>query len=578
MNELEEEQTSRPYGKHFRRSDAGNISQAAMPATDDDDLADGGDYDSVARSAGLMTILIIISRLTGFVRTWVMGIAFGVSFLASSYNIANNLPNMLYELVMGGMLVTAFLPIYLEARNKGGVEGANRYVGNLLSILLVFLGLASVASVIFAPALIWTQSFMSSPEEMDTATWLFRIFAFQILFYGLSSVFSGVLNAHRDYFWSNFAPVLNNIIVIIGFALFPVLDPINSQLALTVVAVCTTAGVFVQMACQIPALSKFGVHPRLHIDLHDPMLRRTVSLGVPTILTTICTLITASVQNAAALGVEPEIGASIVAYARLWYTLPYALISASLNTAIYTELARDAAAGFIDSVRNGVSHGIAQQFFLLIPFAFYLIVFSFPLNLVYCSGKFDLEGVTHVSEFLAFLAPSLPLYAVTMLMQKACSALRDMKAYAVVIALGAVAETACALGMGVYAGGGMPWIALSYFVSYGVSTIGALIWLSWRLQGFYGATIARGIAFGIGLGALGAFGGWGVLTALETFVGPLVTSLPSGATATAPLWQTVAYIAVAGIASLIITFVPAMLLDVPEARMFKKLLGRFIRK
>ena len=131
--------SKRPGGRHFSPSNSRlkerheavaeerprRASREGVAAGAEDDFQGSGDYESVGRAASLMTGLIIISRITGFARTWVMGIAFGVSFLASSYNIANNLPNMLYELVMGGMLVTAFLPVYMEARRSGGREAAN---------------------------------------------------------------------------------------------------------------------------------------------------------------------------------------------------------------------------------------------------------------------------------------------------------------------------------------------------------------------------------------------------------------------------------------------------------------------
>ncbi len=575
----------RPEGKHFARLaddqrpvPAESARDKARDAAADDDFSGGGDYANVGRFAGLMTGLIVVSRVTGFVRTWVMGIAFGVSMLASSYNIANNLPNMLYELVMGGMLVTAFLPVYLEARKNGGDEAANDYVGNLLSVLLVILGIASVAATIFAPGLIWTQSFMSGGSgEMDLAVYFFRFFAIQMLFYGLGSVFSGVLNAHRDYFWSNFAPVLNNVVVIASFALFPVVEGVNQQLAVTLLAVGTTAGVFVQMACQIPALAKHGVRPRLHIDLSDPLLRKTVSLGVPTLLATLCTLVTTSVQNSSALAVQPGSGASVIAYARLWYTLPYALLSVSLNTALYTELARDAAADAMGAVRDGMSRGIAQQLFFLIPFALYLIVFATPLNMIYCSGRFDFEGVELVSEYLRFLAPALPLYGVCMLMQKGCSALSDMRPYAVFMTLGALSQVAWSLGLGVSMGGGMPLIAFSSCVFYIVANAGALVWMRRRLHGLRLKVILHGAFTGLVLGFAGAAAGGGVLYLLEQVVAPLTTVALDGTVQTAPVLRVFVYVAVAGLVSLAVTFVPAVVLKLSEADMLTSLVRRLKR-
>ncbi len=545
--------------------------QGEHPA--DDDILGGGDYASVGRSASLMTGLIIVSRVTGFIRTWVMGLVFGTSLLSSSYSIANNLPNMLYELVMGGMLVTAFLPVYLEVRRNKGREGAERYVGNLLGILLVVLGLLSLAATVFAPALIWTQSFMSSGEEMDTAVLFFRFFAVQVLFYGLGSVFSGVLNAHRDYFWSNFAPVLNNVVVIASFLSFPLLENVSQMLAIVVLAAGTTLGVFVQMACQVPALKKYGIRLRPHIDLSDPALRQTLSLGIPTLIATLCTFVTASVQNSAALAVQPETGAAVISYARLWYTLPYSLLAVSITTALYTELARDAAAGDDASVRRGISSGIGQMFFYLAPFMFYLIVFSTPLNMVYCAGRFTLDGVALVSEYLVFLATALPFYGIFVLMQKACSALMDMRPYVVSCVVGALAQVVVALLGGVQLGWGMPAIALSTTAFYVFSCAGTLVWMRRRLGGINLKGIAHGLFWGVALGALGAAAGAGVLQLLQTFAGPLVVD-----GASVSMLKVLLYVVVAGVASLIVTFGPAVALKLPEAGMVSAIAGRFSRR
>lgn len=554
-----------------------SVAGAESSNAEEDDLT-SSDYEQAGRSAGMMTVLILVSRLTGFVRTWAMGAALGLSLLSSSYQIAYNLPSMLYELVIGGMLITAFLPVYLEVRRERGVEASNDYVGNLLGILLVVLGIASIVATIGAPAVIWTQSFMSSDAgQMDTAIYLFRFFAIEILFFGLGSVFSGVLNAHRDYFWSNFAPVLNNLVVIGSFAAFYVMDEIlhvPAFYSVTTLAVGTTLGVFIQMACQIPALAKHGVHPRIHVDFHDPNLRKTLALGIPTLAATICAFVTASVQNAAALSVQPETGASVVAYSRLWYTLPYALFAVPITTALYTELARDAARHDDDAVRTGVARGIAQMLFILIPFALYLIVFSQPLNMVYCVGKFDLEGVALVSEYLCWLAPALPIYGVCVLLQKSCSALMDMKPYAFSTVLGALAlVTVCMVG-GVTLGGGMPVIAFATSAFYIVAIVITLAWMRKRLHGLQLGTMARGLFFGIVLGGLGAAAGWGTLQLLQMVMGPMVVETAQGLVA-APILKTVAYIAVAGIVAMAVTFAPGVVLNLPEASMFTSILRRF---
>lgn len=536
--------------------DSRQHTEVSPQSQDDVDDMGSSDYSTVGRSAGLMTILTIVSRVTGFIRTWAMAAAIGMSLLSSSYQVANNLPNMLYELVMGGMLVTAFLPVYMGVRREQGREASNEYVGNLLGILLLVLGGISLLGTVFAPGFIWTQSFLSGDGgSMDTAAFMFRFFAIQILFYGLGSVFSGVLNAHRDYFWSTFAPVLNNVIVIASFMGFaPVSAQFGERAGIILIAAGTTLGVFVQMACQIPALSKHGVHPHIHIDFKDPALRQTIALGIPTLLATVCMFVSTSITNAAALVVQPETGPSVIAYARLWYTLPYALIAASLSTALYTELSHDAQEKDYDSVRTGISRGVAQMLFFLIPFALYLIVFARPLNMIYCAGKFDESGVALVSEYLVYLALSLPLYGVVVLMQKSFSALLDMKPYSRYCLYSAIGQAGSVLLFGVALGYGMPAIALSYVVDYVILVGCSLWWLRRRLHGLQVTSILHGGFFGLLLGGLGAATGAVVMWALEHFVGALGGSI----------LVTLCYVCVAGIVSLAVTFGLAVAFKMPE--------------
>ena len=536
--------------------DSRRHTEVSPQSQDDVDDMGSSDYSTIGRSAGLMTVLTIVSRVTGFIRTWAMAAAIGMSLLSSSYQVANNLPNMLYELVMGGMLVTAFLPVYMGVRREQGRDASNEYVGNLLGILLLLLGGISVLGTVFAPGFIWTQSFLSgNGGSMNTAAFMFRFFAIQILFYGLGSVFSGVLNAHRDYFWSTFAPVLNNVIVIASFMGFaPVSAQFGERAGIILIAAGTTFGVFVQMACQIPALGKHGVHPHIHIDFKDPALRQTITLGIPTLLATVCMFVSTSITNAAALVVQPETGPSVIAYARLWYTLPYALIAASLSTALYTELSHDAQEKDYDSVRTGISRGVAQMLFFLIPFALYLIVFARPLNMIYCAGKFDESGVALVSEFLVYLALSLPLYGVVVLMQKSFSALLDMKPYGRYCLYSAIGQAGSVLLFGVALGYGMPAIALSYVVDYVILVGCSLWWLRRRLHGLQVTSILHGGFFGLLLGGLGAAAGAGVLWALERFVGALGGSI----------LVTLGYVCVAGIVSLAVTFGLAVAFKMPE--------------
>lgn len=192
----------------------------------------------VGRSAAMMSVLVIISRLTGFFRTWGQAYALGVTVTASCYSVANNLPNQLYELVVGGMLVTAFLPVYLSVKKRLGTKGASDYTSNLVTLVLVIMGAVTVLGLVFAYQVVFTQSFSANSDfDSDLAVYFFRFFVIEVVLYSLDSIFSGVLNAERDYFWSSAAPIFNNFVTTASFFAYAFLVPTNPRLALLILAV-----------------------------------------------------------------------------------------------------------------------------------------------------------------------------------------------------------------------------------------------------------------------------------------------------------------------------------------------------
>ncbi|MDD5926450.1 murein biosynthesis integral membrane protein MurJ, partial [Ellagibacter isourolithinifaciens] len=396
---------------------------------------------SVGASAALMSVCVLFSRITGFLRTWAMAFALGSSFLSSSYQVANNLPNMLYELVMGGMLVTAFLPVYISVKKKSGTKAGNAYASNLLTLVTIFLGVLSVLCMIFPAQVIYTQTFYSDQSSSALATFFFQYFAIQLVFYGASSIVSGLLNANRDYLWSSIAPVANNVIVIATFLMYAAIAPINSDAALFVIAIGNPLGVFVQMAIQLPALKRNGIRLRPRIDLHDPALRDTLAIGGPTFLVMIISFATVSVMNAASYCFAVD-GPSILAYSRLWYTLPYSFLAIPITTAMFTELSEMKAEGDMKGVVSAITNGTAQIMFLLVPFALYLAVFSVPLVTLYHVGAFTMENIQSISSYLVVLAFALPFYGVSSYLQKVFSSLRKMGVYAALNFLAGIVQVA----------------------------------------------------------------------------------------------------------------------------------------
>jgi len=280
---------------------------------------------SVARSTALMSIATLFSRATGLIRTWAMAFALGNSLITSSYQVANNMPNVIYELVAGGLLAAAFLPVYMLEKERGGEKSGNEFANNLLNITIVVLGILSILATIFAPQVIATQTFTVSEdaEVYQRAVAFFRIFAMQIVFYGIGGIVTGLLNANRVFFLPSMAPAVNNVIVTAAFFAYIPLSSINFELAIMVLAIGTTVGVAAQFLIQIPALIKLGFKYRPHINLKDPALIEALKIAAPTLLYIVGTMVAFSCRNAFSLQAG-ENGPSTLLYAWTWYQLPMA--------------------------------------------------------------------------------------------------------------------------------------------------------------------------------------------------------------------------------------------------------------
>lgn len=521
--------------------------------------------DSVERSAALMSALVIVSRLTGFARTWAQAFAVGATVLASCYEVANNLPTQIFELVTAGMLVTAFLPVYVSVKKRLGRGAANDYVSNLTSIVLVLTGLVTLVSFIFATQIIWTQSF-SAADEFDAAlsAWFFRFFVIEIVLYALSTIFSGVVNAERDYLWSSLAPIFNNLVVMGSFLGYGALAGSRPALALAILAIGNPLGVLVQVLLQVPSMYRHGIRLRWHIDLHDPALRDTVQIGVPSIVIMVAGFVTNSFHMNAFLSFT-AIGASIGSYAMLWYNLPYAVFCVPIMTVLFTELSDYYAADDLERFFGTVTSGIAKILFLLIPFSLFLAVFSDHLVAIISSGRFDQDAAELCSYYLSWRALSLPAYGITMYLQKVCSSTRRMNVY--VAATVFVSLLQIVLVQFVAPVTGLWMVPFSSFVFYAVFDVILLLWLKRAFGRISLRQVLGGMLRSTALGLLGSLVAVALIYGISLVRGPFAWTMGQG----------VLICVLAGIPAVLVTYGVAVLLRLPESSTITTIARRLLK-
>ena len=388
---------------------------------------------SIARSTALMTVATLCSRATGLIRTWAMAFALGNGLITSAYQVANNMPNVIYELVAGGLLAAAFLPVYLSQKEKFGREGGNAFANNLLNLTIVVLGVLSILATVFAPEVIATQTFtVGNTAEVTTyAVAFFRIFAIQIVFYGIGGILTGLLNANRVYFLPSIAPALNNVAVIVSMFAYVPLSATNPDLAIMVLAVGTSLGVALQFVIQIPALIKQGFVYKPTINLRDPALIEALKIAAPTFVYVIGTMVAFSCRNAFSLQAGDN-GPSTLLYAWTWYQLPYGVVAVSLSRALFTEMGDAVAKDDWPALRRHVQSGIANTLMLIIPMAGLMCVLSVPIMQLFRAGSFSAEDVRFVASILSLWVVTLPFYSILMLLYNVFASIRKFMTFAMV--------------------------------------------------------------------------------------------------------------------------------------------------
>ena len=433
---------------------------------------------SVARSTALMSVATLGSRVTGLVRTWAMAFALGNSLITSAYQVANNMPNVVFDLVAGGLLGAAFIPVFLLEREQKGKDGGNAFACNLLNLTIIVLGVLSIVCSIFAPQLIATQTFTMGEfdEVVELSVLFFRIFAFQIVFYGISGIITAVLNANRVYFLPALAPAINNVFVIVSFFLYIPISATDQRLALIILGVGTTLGVAVQAIIQIPALIKSGFKWSLHVTLRDPALIEAMKIALPTMLYIVGTLVAFSCRNAFSLETGDN-GPATLLYAWTWFQLPYGVVSVSLSRALFTEMGEASAKNDMGAMRELVNTGISGNLLLIIPLAGLMLVLGYPIMELFQAGAFNASDVGYVAAILTFWVVSLPFYAVLMFMYNAFAALRKFGRFALVSTVMVLVQCALYFVLVRYTFLGLHAIPFADLVYYGGCCIILLIML-----------------------------------------------------------------------------------------------------
>ena len=524
----------------------------------------------LVRSTAAMAVGTTLSRFTGFLRVAAMAFALGVAEtrLADAYNVANNIPNIVYELILGGILTSVFVPVFVQQVQSRSREDAWRSAQAVMTVAVVVLGLVMLVGILAAPWIVKLYTLRvpaaDRAELQPLATFFLRIFMPQIALYGLGAVATGLLNTHRRFAVPMFAPILNNLVVIASFLLFALLptpgpgdpSPTNiSSVQTLVLALGTTAGVAAMTFALWPSLRRIGFRFRWRLDWRNQAVRRLIRLSGWAVLYVAINQL--GLLFVIILAGQEQGGYTAYQAAFIFFQLPHAIFSVSIMTALLPSLSEDWARGDRADFRRDLARGIRASAFVVLPAAAGYLVLAEPIVRVLLEhGVAGARSTELVSGVLAFFAIGLFPFSAFLLCLRAFYAMQDTRTPALINVFAVGLNIAANLAL--FPALGVRGLALGHSLAYLFAATVAALLLRRRLEGLEGRALASGLGRILAAAALTGAAAWGA------------ARLMSGVLATDTLGGQIAQVGAGVVGGLIIFIGAALLFRIEEFELVRR--------
>ncbi len=455
----------------------------------------GEQADRVVRSSVVVAVGTALSRLTGFVRIAAIAYALGVTALAGTYSYANETPNIVYELLVGGVLTATLVPLFVRHFEQHDDDAAAAvFTVSILALLVV-----TVAGILLAPWIVDAYTIRvhgpDRAQQQELATQLLRLFMPQMLFYGIATLATALLNARRRFAAAAFAPVLNNLVVIAVFLALPrvasdsltVGHVLDDEALVLLMGIGTTAGIVVMALALLPPLHRAHIHLRFFPAFRHPAVATLVRVSGWTVGYVVANQIALFVVTILAAGTPGGPFVYVSAYA--FFQLPHGLLALSLATTFAPELASAAARNQFDVLRAQVSRGLRLTAVVIAPAVALYLALARPIIVALLQrGAFDAGDATQVADTLVAFAVGLLPFSLYLFSLRAFTSRLDTRTPFLLNCVENAVNIALAFPL--YAWLGIPGLALAFSLSYFVGCALTLFVLHRDLHGIDGRRLA----------------------------------------------------------------------------------------
>ncbi len=361
----------------------------------------------------------LLSNLTGLVRQILIADAFGTSRALDAFTAAQRFPDILFNLVAGGALASAFVPTFTTLLTREDRAGAWRLASGVVTLVAVLLSLISAGAAVFAAPIIAVIGGGLPASEAALAADLLRILLIAPAIFGVSGLLMGILNAHQHFLLPALAPTFYWLGMLFGLLVW------TPTLGIYGLAWGAVLGAALHLAVQLPGLR--GLPQRrwqLTLGLDDPVVRDVIRLMGPRLLGVAAVQLNFLVNTALATFLPG--GASSLDYAWRIFTMPQVVIAQGIAIAALPAFSAMVARGELNAMRASLADTLRLILFLALPASVGLLALGEPVvRLLFQRGRFDAESTALVTWALTFYVLGLASHSVVEIVARAYYALKD---------------------------------------------------------------------------------------------------------------------------------------------------------